>query len=110
MDSYQPVKLRVEKLRGVTTRPMFGYQCYSTSGKFFVGFNKKNDNQVIVRLPKETQEIAIKSKGIKPFSHGAKMGWIEMNTNQVSVVTAMKWIEKGYTHATTLAKKSISKK
>lgn len=83
---------------------MFGYQCYSISGKFFVGFNKKNANQVIIRLPKETQETAIKNKGIKPFSHGAKMGWIEINTKFTTTASIMKWITKGYEHAKKLAK------
>lgn len=84
---------------------MFGYQCYSISGKFFVGFSNKNTQEVIVRLPKQLQESAIKNKGIKPFSHGARMGWIEMDVKKTPSVTAFKWITKGYDHAKELAKK-----
>jgi predicted DNA-binding protein (MmcQ/YjbR family) len=87
---------------------MFGYSCYSISGKFFVGFANKNDCQVIVRLSKEQQVLAVKNKKIKPFSHGAKSGWIEFNTDQVTTNTAMKWILKAYEHAKFLAKNNRS--
>ena len=102
-NSYNPLKNKVAKMRAVTTRPMFGYHCYSISGKFFVGFSNKNDRQVIVRLPKEQQELAIKNKGIKPFSHGAKMGWIEIDSEQVGTSIAFKLITKGYNYAKSLA-------
>ena len=102
--SYNPLKSKVAKIPAVTTRPMFGYQCYSVSGKFFVGFSNKNDYQVIVRLPKEQQELATKNKGIKPFSRGAKMGWIEVDSKQVRTSSAFKWITKGYDYAKNLAK------
>ncbi|MBI5146396.1 MAG: hypothetical protein HZA84_04160 [Thaumarchaeota archaeon] len=100
--TYESIKNKVEKFDGVTTKPMFGYGCYSISGKFFVGFNNKNDYQVIVRLPKKQQALAIKNKGIKPFSHGAKIGWIEMDSNQVTTNSAIKWITKGYDYAKSL--------
>ena len=58
MKNYNSVKDKVEQLKDVTTRPMFGYKCYSISKKFFVGFSNKNDYQIIVRLPKERQEDA----------------------------------------------------
>ena len=83
---------------------MFGYQCYSTSGKFFVGFSSKNDWQVIVRLSREEQQTAVKTKGIKSFSHGAKMGWIEIDMTQVPTNSALKWVRKGHSHAKILAK------
>lgn len=88
----------------VTTRPMFGYQCFSIKKKFFVGFNNKNSQQVIVRLPKDQQEIAIKSKAIKPFFRGAKAGWIEIDSNLTTTDDAMQWILKGYENAISLAK------
>ena len=85
---------------------MFGYQCYSTSKKFFVGFSSKNDYQIIVRLPKEKQEDAITHKAIIPFSHGAKMGWIEIDSTKISSSTvAMKWIALAYENALSLATK-----
>ena len=87
----------------VTTKPMFGYLCYSILGKFFVGFSNKNGYQVIVRLPKEEQQIAIKNNSIKPFSHGAKMGWIEIDAKQVKTADAFKWVVKGYDHAKNLS-------
>ena len=102
--SYKPLKNKIAKMPAVITKPMFGYQCYSVSGKFFVGFSNKNDYQVIVRLSKEQQELAIKNKGIKPFSHGAKMGWIEIDSKQVRTSSAFKWITKGYDYAKNLAK------
>ncbi len=91
-------------MENVTTRPMFGYQCFSISRKFFVGFSNKNNFQVIVRLPKDQQELAIKNKAIGPFSHGAKMGWIALDSKQTTIGTAMRWITKGYDHAEQLAK------
>ena len=91
-------------MENVTTRHMFGYQCFSISRKFFVGFNNKNNFQVIVRLPKDQQELAIKNKAIRPFSRGAKTGWIELDSKQTTIGTAMRWITKGYDHAEQLAK------
>ena len=85
---------------------MFGYQCYSVSKKFFVGFSSKNDYQTIVRLPKEKQEGAVVHKAVKPFSHGAKMGWIEIDSAKISSSSvAMKWIELAYEHVKNLTKK-----
>jgi predicted DNA-binding protein (MmcQ/YjbR family) len=105
MANYNSLKGKAEDLPKITAKPMFGYQCYSASGKFFVGFSSKNDWQVIVRLPKEEQQIAIKTNGIKPFSHGAKMGWIEIDTSQVTTTNALKWVKKGHEYAKILAKK-----
>lgn len=84
---------------------MFGYECFSVNTKFFVGFSNKSNYQVIVRLPKDQQELAIKNKGIKPFSHGAKRGWIEIDTKLTNSSKAFNWIKKGYDFALQLAKK-----
>ncbi|MGI0082567.1 MAG: hypothetical protein ACREAG_04640 [Nitrosopumilaceae archaeon] len=54
--SYDSLKNKVMQLAHVSTRPMFGYECFSANGKFFVGFSKKSNNQVIVRLTKEEQQ------------------------------------------------------
>ena len=106
MKNYNSAKSKVEQLKDVTTRPMFGYQCYSISKKFFVGFSNKNDFQIIVRLPKEKQESAVAHDAIKPFSHGAKMGWIEIDSTKISNSSvAMKWIKLAYENALNLAKK-----
>lgn len=104
LNSYDPIKKKVESMEQVTTRPMFGYQCFLIKRKFFVGFSSKNNQQIIVRLPKDQQEIAIKSKAIKPFSHGAKMGWIEIDPKLTTTAGAMKWILIGYDNAAKLAK------
>lgn len=104
MDSYDPIKKKVESMVQVTSRPMFGYLCFSINKKFFVGFSSKNNQQVIVRLSKDQQEIAIKSKAVKPFHHGAKMGWIEIDSKLTTTAGAMKWILKGYENANKLAK------
>jgi hypothetical protein len=104
--AYNTLRNKVKRLQSVSARPMFGYECYSAKGKFFVGFNKKNDYEVIVRITKDEQKNAIKNKGIKPFSHGAKAGWIRIDTKSASMVNAFKWIKKGYTNALTLSKKS----
>ena len=98
------IRAKVEKIKNVSVRPMFGHQCYSVEGKFFVGFSKKDT--IIVRLPKDIQLKAIKTKGIIPFSHGAKAGWIEMDSKQVSSANAMKWITEGFENAKRLAEKS----
>jgi predicted DNA-binding protein (MmcQ/YjbR family) len=104
--TYKTLKDRVKRLPSVTARPMFGYECYSAKGKFFVGFGKKNDYEVIVRITKDEQKKAIKNKGIKPFSHGARAGWIEIDTRSATTIDAFKWIKKGYTNALTLSKNS----
>lgn len=104
LNSYDPIKKKVESMKNVTTRPMFGYQCFSIQKKFFVGFSNKNNFQVIIRLPKDQQELAIKNKAIKPFPHGAKMGWTELDAKLTTTIEAMKWISKGYEHAKKLAK------
>ncbi len=104
MPNFHSLKNKVAEIPKVTTKPMFGYQCYSISGKFFVGFSNKNDWQVIIRLPKEEQQIAIKTNGIKPFSHGAKMGWIEVDATLVTNNSTLKWVKKGYKYAKSLAK------
>ncbi|MGH9998287.1 MAG: hypothetical protein ACRD90_00270 [Nitrosopumilaceae archaeon] len=69
--SFDLLKNKVMKLPNSAARPMFGYECFSVNGKFFVGFSKKK-NQIIIRLSKEEQQKAVKNKAIKPFSHGAK--------------------------------------
>ena len=96
----------VETLADTTTRPMFGYQCYSVGGKFFAGFGKKNN--LIIRLPKDQQSGALRDKRfkIRPFSHGARMGWVELDARSLSNVKAVfEWIEKGYEHALDHSKK-----
>ncbi len=95
---------KIEKLSEVTTRSMFGYECYSVNGKFFVGFSKKK-SIVIVRLSKELQQKAIQEFNsiVKPFSHGAKMGWIEFNINALNEKEAFRWIKEGYARAKALA-------
>ena len=95
----------MSKFENITTRPIFGYQCFSINKKFFVGFSNKNDYQIIVRLSKEQQELAVKNNAIIPFSHGAKMGWIEMDVKKITIASALKWITKGYAHAKELSKK-----
>ena len=105
MTKYNSLKNKVSKIPNVTEKPMFGYHCYSIFGKFFVGFSNKNDWQVIVRLPKDGQQSAINTNGIRPFSHGAKAGWIEIDMNYVTSNIALKWIEIGHRHALSLAKK-----
>jgi len=84
---------------------MFGYECFSANNKFFVGFSRKNNYEVIVRLPKDEQQKAVKNKGIRPFSHGAKVGWIEINMKTVATDGAFKWIKKAYAYALSLSKK-----
>lgn len=91
---YEHLKRRVADMEGVTSKPMFGYQCFMVSGKFFVGFYNKNDFQVIVRLSPEQQKVATRHTAIKPFSRGAKMGWIELDARHTD--TAMEWISKAY--------------
>ncbi|MBS3926922.1 MAG: TfoX/Sxy family protein [Nitrosarchaeum sp.] len=106
-NNYNSLKIKVSKFENVTTRPMFGYQCFSINKKFFVGFNNKNDYQIIVRLSKEQQELAVKNNAIIPFSHGAKMGWIEIDVKKTTTASALKWITKGYENAKELSKKKI---
>ncbi len=104
--SYKTLKNRIKQLPRVSTRPMFGYECFSVNEKFFTGFSKKNNYEVIVRLAKGEQQNAIKNKGIKPFSHGAKAGWIEIDMKSVEMNEAFKWIKKGYAYALSLSRQS----
>jgi TfoX/Sxy family transcriptional regulator of competence genes len=100
------IKESIEQFSGVTTRPMFGYQCYSVGGKFFAGVGK--NNKLIIRLSKDHQLQALGQKQLKirPFSHGAKMGWVELDGSEVSNVdAAMVWIKKGYDNALDLSSK-----
>ena len=105
MNNYNLLKNKVSQFEDVTTRPMFGYQCFSINKKFFVGFSNKNDYQIIVRLSKVQQELAVKNNAIIPFPHGAKMGWIEIDVKKTTTISALKWITKGYEYAKELSKK-----
>lgn len=102
------VKKKIEILPDVTMRPMFGYQCYSVNGKFFAGFGKKDKSKVIIiRLSKYLQLKAIlqeKRLKIKPFTHGAKMGWIELDINNINIDEAFCWVKKGYEHTLNMSK------
>ena len=101
------IKSKIEALPDITTRPMFGYQCYSVNGKFFTGFGKKDKTKMIIRLSKELQSEALQDKRlkVKPFSHGAKMGWVEIDTKSVSKIQdAFYWVKQGYNHALTMSK------
>lgn len=104
-NNYNSLKIKASQFEDITTRPMFGYQCFSINKKFFVGFNNKNNHTIIVRLSKDRQELAVKNNAIKPFSHGAKMGWIEIDVKKTTGTFALKWITKGYEHAKELSKK-----
>jgi len=97
--------LKIEKLPDVTTRPMFGYQCYSVKGKFFVGFSTKNKTRIIIRLSKDFQQKALAdiALGTRPFSHGAKMGWIELQMKSTKIEEVFEWVKKGYEYALTLS-------
>jgi predicted DNA-binding protein (MmcQ/YjbR family) len=101
------IKKKIELLPDVTTRPMFGYQCYSVNGKFFAGFGKKDKSEVIIRLSKDLQlEALLKEKHlkIKPFSRGAKMGWVEIDGSNIRIDEAFYWVKKGYEHALNMSK------
>ena len=105
MKDYLTVVANIEKMPKITKRSMFGYQCYSINKKFFVGFSNKNDYQVIVRLSKDQQLEAVKNKAIQPFSHGAKAGWIEIDSKLTTVTMVMKWVMIGFEYAKKLSKK-----
>lgn len=103
-DGYDLIKKRVGSMKYVTSRPMFGYLCFSINKKVFAGFSYKNNQQIIVRLSKDQQEIAIQSKAIKPFRHGARTGWIEIDLELTTAAAAAEWILKGYENSKKLAK------
>ena len=100
------LKNKVKRLPHVSSRPMFGYECYSARGKFFVVFSRKDDSGIIIRLSKDVQQEAIGNKGIKPFSHVAKAGWIEIDIKSVRTADAFEWVKKGYRYALGLSKQS----
>ena len=101
--AYDTLEAKVKDMRMVKARQMFGYRCYLVHGKVFCGFDNKSNYRVIIRLPKERQVVAIKGPAIKPFSHGAKKGWAEMDTRLVPTHIAIKWITEGYDYARRLA-------
>jgi predicted DNA-binding protein (MmcQ/YjbR family) len=96
---------RTEQLQNVVTRSMFGYQCYSVRGKFFVGFSKKDKDKIIIRLSSVLQKRALLSvePKMKPFIHGARMGWVEVVSTGTAVDKTFNWIRKGYAHAKKLS-------
>lgn len=106
--SVNEIKKKVEILPDVTTRPMFGYQCYSVNGRFFAGFGRKDkSNMIIIRLSKDLQLKALlkeKRLKIKPFSHGAKMGWVELDMSNIKINEAFYWVNKGYEYALNISK------
>jgi predicted DNA-binding protein (MmcQ/YjbR family) len=104
----QSLKKKIEKLPDVTSRAMFGYQCYSVNGKFFVGFSKKDKRKMIIRLSKDLQNKAMQDKQLrmKPFAHGARMGWVEFDMNDIKKIEdAFKWVKKGYDYALKLSER-----
>lgn len=104
--SHDTIKNKIRQLPGVSARPMFGYECFSAKGKFFVGFSKKKKHEVIIRLAKDEQQRAVGNKSIKPFSHGAKAGWIEIDTRSVAAGEVFAWTKKAYAYALSLSKHS----
>lgn len=106
--SVTEIKNKIETLPDVTTCPMFGYQCYSVNRKFFAGLGKKDKSKaIIIRLSKDLQlEALLKEKRlkIKPFSHGAKMGWVELDISNIKIDEAFYWVKKGYEHALNMSK------
>ena len=103
LNSCEPIKKKVESMEQVTAGSMLGYQCFLIKRKFFVGFGSKNNRQIIVRIPQDQQETAIKPRAFKPFFHGAKMGWIEIDSKLTTTAGAMKWILMGHGTAAKLA-------
>lgn len=100
------LRKRIEqRLPGVTTRPMFGYQCYLVQGKFFAGFGKRRGGEqtIIIRLPKDLQSRAV-AAGLRPFRHGARAGWMEMDCKSTKGDDAFVWIRKGYDYAASLVR------
>lgn len=105
------LRQRVAELPGVSTKKMFGYDCYCINGKFFAGFSVKNNSKVIIKLQKNEQRHALENTKIKPFSNGAKSGWIEVelvssngnDSHAISIRDAYSWIEKSYNHVLNFA-------
>lgn len=100
------LRQRVAGLPGVSMKKMFGYDCYCINRKFFAGFSIGNNSKVIIKLPKNEQQRALENTKIKPFSHGAKSGWIEVelasssgsDTHSSIVEDAYTWVEKSYNY------------
>ncbi|MFQ5921091.1 MAG: MmcQ/YjbR family DNA-binding protein [Nitrososphaerales archaeon] len=105
------LKNRIRRgLPRVSERPMFGCDCFIAGGKFFVGFSRKDASRVILRLPKEVQKNAVARKGIRPFRHGAKAGWIEIDERSVRSGEVFKWIRKAHSYALSLSQQAKKKK
>jgi len=85
MISHEVLQEKIEELPNISKKQMFGYYCYCVQGKFFVGFSKKNKSKVIIRLSQEEQKLGLKKPYMKPFSHGAKSGWVELDTNKLEI-------------------------
>ncbi|MDQ3975931.1 MAG: TfoX/Sxy family protein [Thermoproteota archaeon] len=102
------LKKKIKSLTEVTTRPMFGYQCYLVNGKFFAGIGRREDkSKIIIRLSKDLQLKALLKETrlkIEPFRQGAKMGWIELDISNIRIHEAFYWVKKGYEHALNISK------
>ncbi len=62
---------------------------------------------MISRISKDLQlEAFLKEKSlkIKPFRHGAKMGWVELDISNIKIDEALYWVKKGYEHALNMSK------
>ncbi len=87
----------MESLPNISKKQMFGYNCYCVEGKFFVGFSKKNKNKVIIKLSQEEQKLSLKERYMKPFSHGARSGRVELDTNKLALTEDFhRWVKSAY--------------
>lgn len=114
MSGAELLRKKVAAMPGVTSRPMFGYDCYMVEGRFFAGFARKSPGRqatmtmMIVRLARQDhryqqQSASHDDRDIRPFPRGARKGWIQVDVEAAGVERAYRLAEEGYEHARSLS-------
>jgi TfoX/Sxy family transcriptional regulator of competence genes len=101
----EKVRSVVKGQRGLVEKKMFGGLAFLINGNMSVGVHK---NELIVRLPPEETDSALKEPGARIFDiTGRPMkGWLMIGGAGLKNETALKnWVKRGVSFASALPKK-----
>ena len=99
------VREQLKGQRGLVEKKMFGGVAFLIHGNMSVGIHK---DELIVRLPPEETEQALKTPGARIFDiTGRPMkGWLLVGGAGVKGAASLKkWVQRGVTFASSLPKK-----